>query len=231
MSFEDKLRVLCERARSAASKDFYRATQVVGRFTEEVAKSGKWDRLPVKTLDEFNDTADHAKFAVEVLDAVEYIDKRLLSASNGRLHDLKISGRSLSEIQREIFYLFNSKEAPKRGFVYIAWTHKPEWYNYVGKASKVKRLNLTAHGKLAHAVATATNLSLLFPAQSEDSILAGLEASIIRVIEHQTGSLPELNVRPERVPFGSASDKFSRFADFFARLADSLDPYETKQMS
>lgn len=231
MPFEDKLRMLCERAQYAATNELYREIQAIGHFAAEAVKSGKWIQLPVKSLDGLNDTTERAKFSAEVLDAVEYINKYLLSAPNGRLYDLKIAGRSLSEIQTEIFYLFDSGEAPKRGFVYIAWTHKPEWYHYVGKASKVKRLNLTAHGKLAHAVAKATTVTLLFPAQSEESLLLGLEASVIRVIEHQTGSLPELNVRPERVPFGSASDQFSRFADFFGRLADSLNPYESKRMT
>lgn len=182
-------------------------------------------------MDRFNKVLSRAKFVAEVLDAVEYIYTYLLSAPNGRVYDLKISGRGLREIQKEISYLFQSKQAPVRGFVYVAWRDRPESYKYVGKASTVDRLGLRAHGKLANAVATATNLSLLFPAWSGEDILLGVEASIIRLIEHQTGSLPELNVRPERVPFGSAREELGRFADFFSRLGDSLNPDETKEMS
>lgn len=94
---------------------------------------------------------------------------------------------------------------------------------YVGKAGKVERLNLAAHGKLSNSAAHVTTLSLIFPNQSRDIVLSDLEASVIRVIEHATGNLPKLNDRRERVPPCDPTKRLSRLAKFLTNVARSVD--------
>jgi hypothetical protein len=227
MGFEDKLRTLCDRTQPAASQLLNQEIHDIASLAADAIKIGKWDPPSIKTEDRLSEAFRNVRFCAEAADAAESINRYLLTAANGRVCDLKISGRHLAEIQRDILNLFDSKQAPRRGFVYVAWTDRPTSYSYVGKASKINRLNLTTHGKLSHAVAHETTVSLLFPSQSEDAILRGIEASVIRLIEYDTGQLPDLNEKRETVPFASASDQLNRLGLFFDWLASSLDPYHT----
>ena len=227
MGFENKLHKLCDRAQSKAPQMLDQGIQDIALLAADAIRDNKWDPLPIKTQDRLNEAFDNVRFCAEASDASEYINRYLITALHGRVCDLKISGRHPDAIQADISNLFDSKQVPRRGFVYVAWTDRPTSYSYVGKASKVDRLNLTRHGNLAHAVAHDTTVSLLFPAQSEETILLGVEASVIRLIEYDTGLLPDLNKKRETVPCGSALDQLNRLGNFIDWLASSLDPFHT----
>lgn len=96
---------------------------------------------------------------------------------------------------------------------------------YVGKASHVERLRLSAHGKLSHAAAQCTKLSLLFPTKSFESVLFGHEASVCKLVEHWCGNRPELNDRIELIPPGRASSDLADLARFLGGVAKRVDAY------
>ena len=228
MGFEETLRRLSQRAHTGAKRELATHTRDIARLIHDVIERGKSYEISVRTKDHLTDTILDAKFAAEILDASECVNDCVLRAKNGLICDLRLGGRSLDQIQDDIHGEFLSGAAPNRGFVYVAWTANPTLYTYVGKASNAGRLNLASHGKLAHAAAYTSTISLLFPSQSREDTLLNVEASIIRLIEHQTGELPELNVKPEQVPEGSASRDLQGLATFLDVVADAVEPFDTR---
>jgi hypothetical protein len=221
MGLKAKLERMCIHADRSASADLHRHTKDLATLVATVLRTVRWEDLPIKTQRHLSETAEAAKSAAILADAAECINTRVFDAPNGKIADLKIS-TELREVQEQIWNLFETGEVPRRGFVYVAWSAKPERFLYVGKAGNVERLNLAAHGKLAHAAAHVTTLSLLFPNQSRDEVLSGVEASVIRLVEHATGQWPELNDRGESVPSGQPSQRLSRLAQFLATVGRSV---------
>lgn len=224
MGFEDKLERMCILADRSASLELRRHTKDLAKLVAVVLSTGRWEDLPIKTQRHLSEAAEAARTAADLADAAEFINNRVFEAQNGRIEDLKIS-TDLREVQEQIRNLFDIGQVPPRGFVYVAWSAKPELFMYVGKAGNIDRLNLAAHGKLAHSAAHVTTLSLIFPNQSRKDFLSGLEASVIRVIEHATGNLPELNDRDEKVPPGEPTNRLSRLAEFLSDVARSVNAY------
>lgn|SRR5574340_194360 len=156
-----------------------------------------------------------------ILDATGYLEDKVLRSETSSIIDVRVKS-DLRSVQDQIEYMFVTKEAPDRGFVYIAWCARPEEYWYIGKAKNDGRLNLASHGKLAHAIAHATQLSLIFPSQSREEILAGVEAAVLAVIESYTGNLPKLNDRRERVVENNGAEELRLLSNFLGSIADDL---------
>lgn len=91
---------------------------------------------PTKAL--YN-TAAQARELARILDATGYLEDKVFQPEKARIVDLKLK-LDLQAVQDQIQEMFNTKESPQRGFVYIAWSARPEEYWYVGKASTVERL-------------------------------------------------------------------------------------------
>lgn len=223
MGFEEKLNQMCESGDRTAAKKLVHHTKSIARLVAAVLKVSKWAALPIKTQELLTGASEDAREAARIGDAAEYVHTRLLGADRASVVDLKMR-LDLRQVQDQIYALFDEKEAPVRGFVYVAWSSRPERFMYVGKAANASRLNLTQHGLLANAAAHATTLSLLFPSQSKKQILLDLEASVIALIDSWTGDLPELNHKRETVPICSPSKELSRLAEFFDSVAAGLDP-------
>ena len=160
----------------------------------------------------------------EVVDAGEYVSDHVLRSTRARVVDLPLKNGDLPLVQERILGLFREGRVPRRGFVYVAWSRSPTRYFYAGKAGGVRRLDLAGHGKLAHAIARATRLSLLFPSRSSATVLAGVEASVLTLIEASEARLPDLNVRREPVPHGVGARKLEYLSLFLADAARRLDP-------
>jgi hypothetical protein len=222
MGFEEKLNQMCVSGDREAAKELVHHTKSIARLVAAVLKVGKLAALPIKTQEILTKASEDAREAARIGDAAEYVYTRLL-ADRASVVDIKMR-LDLRQVQDQIYALFDEKEAPARGFVYVAWSGHPERFMYVGKAANASRLNLTQHGLLANAAAHATTLSLLFPSQSRKQILLDLEASVIALIESWTGGLPELNHKRETVPICSPSKELSLLAAFFNSVAADLDP-------
>jgi hypothetical protein len=222
VGFKDKLERMCISAHRSASQELRRNTKDIARLVATVLRTGRWEDLPIKMQRRLSEVADAARGVAGLADAAEFINNKVFESQNSRVEDLKIS-TDLREVQEQIRNLFDDGQVPKRGFIYVAWSARPELFMYVGKAGNVERLNLAAHGKLAHSAAHVTTLSLIFPSQSREDVLSGLEASVIRVVEHTTGRWPELNSRGERVPLGEPTKQLTRLAKFLTGVAKSVD--------
>ena len=227
MGFKEKLTSMCIHGDRAATIRLDREIRSIAWHVATVLKSGKWDSLSLKTDRHLGEASDSARDAAEVGDAAAYVYEKVLNAGNGQVVDLRMK-RDLGAVQTQIYDLFANGDAPSRGFVYVAWGAKPERFMYVGKAKDTNRLKLAAHGNLAHAAAHVASLSLLFPTQSRDEILCGVEASVIRLIEERTGRMPELNKKHEHVPIGPPSERLGLLADFFSSVSDDLIPLDRK---
>ena len=225
MASTDKLKRMCADADTFGNRELDARLGDLAALVAAALKTRRWIDIPIKTQNHLRDAQDAVRSAAELVDAADYVNEKLLSAANGLVIDLRLS-KDLRAVQDDIYGLFEEKAAPRRGFVYIAWRGRPERYVYVGKAGGVARLNLAQHGKLARATVDATSLSLLFPTQSRDEILLGLEASVIRLIENATGQLPEWNDQRGTVPPGPASNELQVLAHFLGGISDELRPYD-----
>ncbi len=223
MGLEVKLDRMCARADRDARIRLQRHMRNLALLVATALKTGKWADLPVKTQLKIEDTANAAIDAAELADAADFVSNKVLTADNGRVIDIR-SNSDFHAIQERILGLFESKEAPPRGFVYVAWSARPEEFLYVGRAKDSGRLGLTAHGKLAHATASASTVSLLFPTQSRANTIESLEACVIRLVEEATGSLPKLNSRRETLPLGDSLRELERLAAFLNSVAKRITP-------
>lgn len=223
MGLEDKLGRMCSAADRDARKLLKRHLHDLSLLVAAALKTGKWADLPVKTQLLIDTAADEAVEAADIADAADFVNSKVLSAGNGRVVDLKTSA-DFAAVQDRIAELFETKQVPIRGFVYVAWSGRPEEFVYVGRAKDSKRLSLAAHGKLAHATATASTVSLLFPTQSREEIIRDLEACVIRLVEHATGRLPRLNMRRERQPVGDSLRELERLGTFLTGVAKRVTP-------
>jgi hypothetical protein len=221
MGFQEKLDRMCVAADREAKRQLARHTKDLAALVAAVLRSKRWGDLSLKTQRLLEETAEAACNAAELADAAEFTNDRLLAATNGRVVDLTLK-QDLRAMQEQIYSLFESREAPHRGFVYVAWSARPECFMYVGKAKQVDRLNLAVHGKLSHAAAHCTKLSLLFPTQSLEKVLFGLEASVCKLVEHCSGDRPELNDRKEIVPTGRASAELTALSTFLTGVAKQV---------
>lgn len=167
------------------------------------------------------ESAVQARELARTIDATGYLSDKVFNAGNALIVDLKLK-MDLDAVQAQILEMFESKDAPRRGFVYVAWTASPEEYWYVGKANTADRLSLAAHGKLARATAHATKLSLIFPSQSREEMLLGVEASVLALIEYYTGKLPRLNERRGKVVKNSGTQELRLLSGFLGSIADEI---------
>jgi hypothetical protein len=222
MDFQPKLDQMRDRAFRDGNAELSRNIDSLAKLLASVLRDERWDSLTKADWRQLGDALLHAREGGRLFDAALCIRDRILSARNSYVHDVRLS-KNLDETQNEISDAFENELVPRRGFVYVAWRKTPEKYVYVGKAKSADRLNLRQHGPLAVATQHATSLSLLFPTQSREDILFGVEASIIELVFHQTGSLPELNKRREKVPEAEGSKRLEALSGFLGMIADDLE--------
>lgn len=221
MAFDDKLRQVFDKLEKTSRSDLQRQIRSIARLAADALKGDVWRNVSVKTDKAILDAAAEARRSAVILDATGYLEDKVLRSETSLIVDVRLKP-DLRYVQDQIVHMFDTNEAPDRGFVYIAWSARPEEYWYVGKAKNDGRLNLASHGKLAHATAHATQLSLIFPSQSRTEILAGVEAAILAVIESHTGALPQLNDRRERVVENNGAKELRLLSDFLGSIADDL---------
>ncbi len=221
MSFDAKLERMCISADSYGRKELNRHLKQLAKLVSLVLKEEKWDQLPIKTQGHIEEASDFVFAASELCDAAEYVNEKVIKPNNGRILDVKI-GSDIIRAQSQIDELFESGEAPNRGFVYVAWSARPERFLYVGKASSSGRLNLTQHGTLSNAIAHASTLSLVFPAQSREETIKSLEASIIRLAQFSAPDGLEFNKKNESIPSGSAAESINKLASFLNSIAQRV---------
>lgn len=216
-----KLRSLHDAARKRSSAELARHTRNLARLLASALKDGTWADPSARAKQDLLSAADAARVAAYYLDAASFIATKVFSPGYAKIVDIRLK-YDLVEAQSQILEMFASAQAPRRGFVYVSWSRRPEEFYYVGKARAVERLNLSAHGKLANTVGRATTLSLIFPSRSTDETLSGVEASVMALIESHTGRLPELNARAEQVPDHEGTNELATLRQFLIDVAKSL---------
>lgn len=221
MAFDDKLRQIFDKLEKTSRSDLQRQTRSLARLVAQVLRDDAWCNVSAKTDKALSDAAADARMLARIRDATGYLEDKVLQSKTSLIVDVRLKSE-LRSVQDQIEHMFETKEAPYRGFVYIAWSARPEEYWYVGKANTAERLNLASHGKLARATAHATQLSLIFPSQSREEILEGVEAAMLALIESHIGKLPELNDRRERVVENKGTEELRLLSDFLGSIADDL---------
>lgn len=221
MAFDDKLRQVFDKLEKTSRSDLQRQIRSLARLAAGALQNDAWRNVSARTDKALLDAAAEARKLARILDATGYLEDKVIRSETSLIVDVRLKS-DLKSVQEQIEHMFGTKEAPDRGFVYIAWCARPEEYWYIGKAKNDGRLNLASHGKLAHATAHATQLSLIFPSQSREEILAGVEAAVLAVIESHTGNLPKLNDRRERVIENNGAKELRLLSNFLGSIADDL---------
>lgn len=219
---ERKLVAIRENEGRRARREFSEHTDGLANLLSYFLRTARWSNVSAKDNQEFAYNITGARSASVTLDAISFINEKVLSAQNGKIEDIKLKP-DLGDAQSQIHDMFDTGKAPKRGFVYIAWRQSPEQYFYVGKAGTHDRLNLSSHGKLANTVGRATTLSLVFPNQSSEETLSGLEASIMHLLTLHMDEPPELNAKAERVPSHDGSEELAELHTFLRNIATMIN--------
>ncbi len=221
MAFNDKLRQVFDKLEKTSRSNLQRQIRELAILAADTLKNDAWRNISAKTNKALLDAAEESRRLARILDATGYLADKVILSDRSSIVDVRLKS-DLRSVQEQIERMFETRETPDRGFVYIAWCARPEEYWYIGKAKNDGRLNLASHGKLAHATAHATQLSLIFPSQSRGEILAGVEAAVLAVIESYTGNLPKLNDRRERVVANNGAKELRSLSNFLGTIADDL---------
>lgn len=220
---EAKLKRMCSFADRESQRTQKSKTRELAKLISAVLKTESWPDLAIKHQRALDDYASDAMYAAKTSDAAQFIYERVLESSNGKVIDLPMK-KDLKALQESIFNLFEEDRSLQRGFVYVAWSAKPEKFWYVGKANDAKRLRLSQHGNLARASANATQLSLLYPSKSIEQNLFALEASVIWLIGNRTGKIPELNTKDgQNFPAGTSRKTLRELSGFLKSVANRLE--------
>lgn len=219
MGFEQKLGQMVARGLDRGERDLLAASLKLADAIAAPLRDGTWATVRKTDQKDWEERLLTAKNLSVTYDAASYV-RDAMQAARSRVIDLKV--REFRAMQDQINTLFESGEAPARGFVYVAWRQSPETFLYVGKAGSRDRLKLGSHGKLVQALNTATCLSLVFPGQSRNDGLLALEACIIELVEFCTGSLPEWNDDSCPVPHHSGQELLDGMAAFLMARARDL---------
>jgi hypothetical protein len=215
MSFDRKLKQLVDIALDL-ERDLDGSINRMARALADAIISGR-----AADGSRLGDEFEAAKEACLTYDAGLFVQEKVIDGHNALICDVK-ARRDYRALQDDIDRIFEEGLAPRRGFSYVAWSMSPETYYYVGKAGSPDRLNLAGHGKLAHALTEATWLSLVFPSQSREDTLLGLEGSIIELITHATGEPPKLNDQACGVPEAGGQERLNSVAEFLEATAKAL---------
>jgi len=220
MEFDDELKVLVGQAEKYARgllRDSVRdLTDLIAETLED----------PATALDFETENLAIGKIlmALNVLDAVTVLRDDFLDNDAATLDSVRVR-RNLNAMQSALRDGFASGDLEDRGCVYVAWSGRPKVFLYVGKAIAAStRLELSSHGKLANALASATWLSLLYPAKKSEQAVLELEASIIEAHWGAFGKLPELNQRRGNVPMKAPEwTQVEALSGYFGRLCKLLE--------
>jgi hypothetical protein len=160
------------------------------------------------------------------LDAAAHVDEMVFESKNGVIHDIPTKTKQRYEAyQDRVRSEFDSGSISFRPYVYVLWKAKsPSQFLYIGKATDSSRLLGSDHVKLAASLPLCTNISIVFPHRSNDQNIANLEASLIRLVEFETGRLPVNNAKRERLDSHYASNSLESMSDYLFDLGDKLSP-------
>jgi hypothetical protein len=171
------------------------------------------------------ETIRRAREAACTLDACDVLHWKVLDRdrSTPELRDIDLGGVDDFYQLRDI--IDEHRDWITRGFVYVAWRQRARDgggpFFYVGRAEGNDRLDLNRHTKLALAVKPATLLTIIFPTRSSPNTLAGVEASLLRLLR-ALDLHPEYNERPEKVPEAVASNHLARLGTFLEGIGALL---------
>lgn len=195
----------------------------MGTLISEFLQQGEWDAVSDRFRSRLDKVTDEVKSLSLPIDAAEYLDSKVTSASNRKFFEMVLKKYDFDSWRDLIRGSYATGKIPDRGFVYVAWRKRPETYYYVGLASSNNRIDLTGHGKLTEALRQATCLSLIFPGQSTHETLAGVEAALLSLIEIKMGGMPTLNIKRELVRPHIGSTDLSVLAGMLRRIAKTLE--------
>lgn len=201
------------------SKSFIKMGNLISEFLQQ----GEWDAVSDRFRNRLDKVTDEVKLLSLPIDAAEYLNSKVISASNRFYVEIDSTKNDFDSWRDLIRDSYATGEIPDRGFVYVAWRKRPETYYYVGLASSDTRIDLTGHGKLTAALHQATCLSLIFPGQSTHETLAGVESALLSLIEIKMGEMPTLNVKRESVRPHIGSTDLSVLAGMLRRIAKTLE--------
>lgn len=221
MELEDKLWQICDHTEKTSRSALEKQTCTLAKLIERVLKDATWGHITARTRKNISVAVAHARKLARILDATGYLTDKVFQPDQARIVDLKLKHNYYDDID-QIREIFEMKEVPQRGFIYVAWSAKPEEYWYVGKANGSNRLKFPSHGKLANATAKATKLSLIFPSRSDEGVLSGVEASVLALIEFYTGKLPKLNENRGTIVRNSGTEELRTLSDFLISIAEEL---------
>jgi hypothetical protein len=173
---------------------------------------------------QFEERMKLARTAALAHDAAVYVREVVIEERDSKVVAVSLV-RDAEATQSRIIRALQSSKTAKRGFVYVAWSQRPETFFYVGKARNAGRLNLSSHGKLTHAVVgldRATQLLILFPADDCEESLTDLESSMIMIAEWRTGAPPKYNKRLGLVPSGPALECLEEIGELLSDRGQKL---------
>jgi len=228
MELEERLkRIVSDCTRSKRSehqktlKEFLELTHEAAVRTAEGADlSSKLDNSLHNIMQALKETADY-------LDAAAHIEELVFNSTNGCIYDIPTkTKRPYEAYQDDIRAEFESGNISFRPYVYVLWRAKsPSQFLYIGKATDEGRLLGSNHVKLAASLPLSTTISLVFPHQSKPENISNLEASLIRLVEFETGKIPVNNAKRENLDGHDASNRLEALADLFQHLGEKLDPF------
>jgi hypothetical protein len=170
---------------------------------------------------------EEMKYLANILDASNHFKDLIDNMDNSLCHDFTIHNKELYAIQRKIEEEFRENKIPDRGFVYVAYRERPRIIYYVGKASSIKRLDMTQHGKLLHSLEKSTSLGLLFPGRSSHEALNTLEASVIALVKYENDKHPIYNRKNENTPGHECGSGYIKtLSDQLNNFSKLLNPYD-----
>jgi hypothetical protein len=210
--FETKLRAFVERGDEEGDAQLTLATERLGDFLAGMLQGNAFAPFHDRDMQLLDGVIEEARDAAKVLDATDIIRKNILHG-RGQIVDVPMH-HDLREAQARIQAAFEDGRLPERGFVYVAWRARPERFIYIGKAASVRRLHLPAHGKLAHATASASTLSLLFPPRSEPRVIDIIETSAMALVDRYSVRGLELNDTLGRLRGGAGQVRLNRIVNF-----------------
>ncbi|HEX2878153.1 MAG TPA: hypothetical protein VHO25_01325 [Polyangiaceae bacterium] len=234
MSLTEKLEELVEHGDRRGRAALTKAIRDVAVPLAAKLKEREWDVARLKSDRDFLKAIKAANDAADLVDAAEYVREKVLSRSGHPILDIRLSrsggkANAMKRAQEQIDKLFDSNKAPRRGFVYVAWSRRPDQFYYVGKAKSVLRLNLRGHGNLVSAINEATVLSLLFPKRSNEETLLGVEASVIALVQSFKDKGPHNNTRLGSVPVGKAAGELLDLGKFLHAVGALIAPGQPKE--
>lgn len=175
------------------------------------------DSVDVRCVDELHTIA-------ALLDGCEIVRRDGLGRDTD-VHEVTVTARDGSDASTlDDFMDHVLEDTPKRGYVYVAWSARPESYWYVGRANKEDRIRRhRSHGNLSLALRDASVFTVIFPAR--EARVGELEAALLRLFRHVGGDLawPTHNgIGLPVAPHGMRQEQLLRMSSALGKIAARL---------